>query len=241
MKRVLICLLALLTLTMVCACGKEQKNNISNSGNNLIEENQESCNDSTVEDIAVGEDQSITIEELKSAKETAVSDFEYEKVEDGMSITRYIGRDKVVVIPENIDGEKVVIIGEAAFANNETLQAVRISDSVKLIEEQAFGHCTALKILICGDALETLDKHAFNYCISLSTVELNEGLVNMNRLCFGGSTFKEISIPSSVQYMDFPFYGSFEEKTVVIVESGSYAETYAEEFGENHGWDVRVK
>jgi len=54
---------------------------------------------------------------VKNAPVTDASKFEYEEVEGGISITDYTGDDEIVVIPEIIDGQKVVEIGSSAFAN----------------------------------------------------------------------------------------------------------------------------
>ena len=42
-------------------------------------------------------------------------DFEYEETEDGLKITKYIGTDATVYIPDNIDGVPVTTIGSYAF------------------------------------------------------------------------------------------------------------------------------
>lgn len=241
MKKILICFLTISILMMVCSCGEEQNSNIDNSINEQTQNNQESNNANTNKVTTIDDTQNITVESLRKAKETPSNDFEYEKVDGGISITRYSGQDKMVNVPDSIDGNSVVSIGDYAFANNEVLQAVKISDSVKVIEEQAFGNCTNLKILLCGSALETIEKYAFNHCSSLSTVELNDGLINMNRLCFGSTAFTEIVIPSSVETMDYPFYADAGEKIVVIGESGSRAESYATELGADYGLEFKAK
>lgn len=46
-------------------------------------------------------------------------DYEYSVLKDGtVKITKYVGDDEVVSVPEKIDGKKVTVIGKKAFYNN---------------------------------------------------------------------------------------------------------------------------
>lgn len=74
---------------------------------------------------------------------TSADDFTVEEKDDGVEIVSYNGKDARVIIPETIDGKKVVSIGKNAF-DTIKLTAVAIPDSVTSIDENAFVGCSNL-------------------------------------------------------------------------------------------------
>ena len=72
----------------------------------------------------------ITMDDLKNHEETSAEDFEYGDGPNGsIVIDGYIGEDPIVVIPNEIDGKKVVDIGRM-FANNKDVVAIKVGDNV---------------------------------------------------------------------------------------------------------------
>ena len=81
-------------------------------------------------------------------------DYEYTVLEDGtVEISRYIGNDSEVVIPEEINGKIVTSIGQAAFGFSTISNAV-IPDSIKQISDGAFVNCINLKTAMIGKNVE---------------------------------------------------------------------------------------
>ena len=72
--------------------------------------------------------------------------FSYEKIGESIKITKYIGEDEIVVVPEAIEGLEVTDIGSGAFSGG-SVRAVYIPDSVNVIEKGAFVECTGLSTL----------------------------------------------------------------------------------------------
>ena len=70
--------------------------------------------------------------------------FKYELSEEGLTITSYEGSDKEVIIPDEIDGYKVSVIGKKAFKDNTTMTSVVIPEGVSNIKAEAFYGCNAL-------------------------------------------------------------------------------------------------
>lgn len=103
MKKILLSLICgILVLGVATGCGKNNNTTSNNNGtNNEVNNNQ---NESTTNG-------NITIEKVKSAKETNSALFSYVDVDGGISITDYTGTDEIVVVPEVIDGKTVVSIG----------------------------------------------------------------------------------------------------------------------------------
>lgn len=226
MKKILIFLLAGTMIFGVVGCG--QKDTTTEEDNQVIIENSDNKDK---EENNASSSVGFGVEAVKSASETDASMFQYEEVEGGIAITDYTGEDEIVVIPKQIDGQDVVVVGEYAFANYEHVKAVKIADSVVAIGESAFGNCTGLEIVICGEGLSTIGEYAFNYCDSLYHLELNEGLETLELSCFPlNDVLKEVYIPSSVVNIDGILVASQTDVTI-ITEAGSAAEQYANEEG----------
>ena len=126
------------------------------------------------------------------------SDFEYTVGEDGgITITKYIGTDTDVVIPERIDGKHVTVIGEGAFYRCEILKSVLMSNQIVSIENSSFSKCIQLTIVRLSDALVTIGEAAFNCCEALSTISLPDSLTCIDTLAFANcKSLKQINIPA---------------------------------------------
>lgn len=93
-------------------------------------------------------------------------DFEYQKgndEENGVTITKYIGNDANVSIPEKIYGTDVTILGDSAFKDNTSIQSVTIPDTVTDIMNSAFYGCKNLEKVKLEDTsnLATINDDAF--------------------------------------------------------------------------------
>lgn len=227
-KKLLCLLLAVILCCSLVACGKNTDSSQGSHNNtdkiSTITNNKKNSNNTD----------EISIADVKNAPQTDASLFDYEDVEGGISITDYKGDDRIVVIPQSIDGKSVVSIGRAAFMNNSTICGLKISDSIHTIGEYAFQHCTQLEVFVSGDSLKKLDSFSFNGCTKLRDVELNQGLESMIS-CFGLADISKIEIPSSVTEMYFPFSVPTPDYYITIIsESGSYVEQYVNEYGEDY-------
>ena len=73
-------------------------------------------------------------------------DFEYSKYgSDSAKITKYNGTASELVIPEEINGLKIIAISYKAFADCTSLQKLTIANTVETIDAAAFEGCTALR------------------------------------------------------------------------------------------------
>ena len=176
----------------------------------------------------------ITMDDLKNHEETSADDFEYGDGPDGsVVIDGYTGDDPIVVIPNEIDGKKVVDFGKI-FTNNQDVVAVKIGNNVEKIENGAFTNCKNLKYLVLGENVKIFEYGNVGDD-KLEQIELNDGLEEFGT---GSATMGivlrnkiDIEIPESVTNMCF--WGA---KTV-IVKAGSSAEAYAKE----NNMDYRVE
>jgi hypothetical protein len=75
------------------------------------------------------------------------SGFVTEPEDGGIAIIKYEGPDRIVCIPETIDGKPVTGIGERAFMDCRSLISVIIPESVSNIGAMAFFRCFSLKAI----------------------------------------------------------------------------------------------
>lgn len=90
---------------------------------------------------------------------------------NGTTLTSYLGTDAYVSIPDT-----VTVIGEEAFAGNETLKGVTIPDSVTAISYNAFKDCTALANIILSDRITKVGPGAFEGCTALTTAQIGKNV-----------------------------------------------------------------
>lgn len=108
--------------------------------------------------------------------------FEYDKTPEGIRLTRYIGRETDVRLPEEIDGQPVTILGSQAFyENGMEIERITVPGSVKKIEASA-----------C------------EFCLSLQEMVLEEGVEELGREFMVISEQMELKVPASVRKIDYP-------------------------------------
>jgi len=82
-----------------------------------------------------------------------VKEFEYRIEDGGAVITGYLGYDKRVVIPDEIDGVPVRTIGLMAFTFSD-ITGVVIPEGVRTIEGFAFFECCSLEYVSIPSTVE---------------------------------------------------------------------------------------
>ncbi len=138
--------------------------------------------------------------------EEEVKEFEYQKVDGGIEITKYNGTDTEINIPEEIDKKTVVSIGEGAF---ETLQVTKITvpKTVTTIKNYAFRQNIYLENVEILGEIKTIPSGLFNFCVSLTEFEIPSGVETIGENAFGGTGLKEVVLPDSVKTVgNFAFY-----------------------------------
>ncbi len=71
-------------------------------------------------------------------------EFAYDTYNGKVTIMGYLGSAESVTVPAEIDGCPVTVIGDDAFAGNETLKHITLPDCIEVIGKRAFKGCTAL-------------------------------------------------------------------------------------------------
>lgn len=155
-----------------------------------------------------------------TAEAFSTGDYEYVLLEnDTATITRYIGSDSEITIPDKLDGHVVSGIGEAAFAGA-GITEITIPDSVTSIGIAAFNHCDSLTEVVIPDGVTMIDIATFADCAALEKITLPESVTSIGDSAFA-SCFKltEIEIPDSVTYIGVYAFPSTALTEIVIPDS----------------------
>lgn len=118
--------------------------------------------------------------------------------DDGVTIIKYTGLASEVVIPSQLGGEDVTVIGSEAFTNNIDIKEVIIPITVKKICARAF-YQSGLQSLTIPDNVTTIEsyyaKGTFENCKNLYKVDIGDGLKEIGNSCFSGcSKLKDVKL-----------------------------------------------
>lgn len=199
-----------------------------------------------------------TTEKLTSSfDEPELQEYKYtiNKENRSVTITKYLGDNASVWIPEEIAGYTVTGIGDKCF-QKQSLKSVCIPETVKTIGNNAFQDCKNLasvtflgapSTITVGNnafqgcqklksinlpAAKTIGNFAFEGCTSLENLVLEYGTESIGEYCFNGcSSLKVIEIPNSVTYIGNGVFGG-ERKGVLTIRcvEGSEADNVAQRY-----------
>lgn len=115
------------------------------------------------------------------------SDFEFadcyvdqngERSEDGATLLKYLGKEKKVVVPYEIEGKEVRAVFMEAFSGNQFIEEVYLPDSVEGMGEEVFYDCPNLKKVDLGSMRYAFDRRGMErilvLCPSLESVEMSD-------------------------------------------------------------------
>lgn len=134
-----------------------------------------------------------------AAEPNSEDDFVFKKTSAGAVINKYIGDRTNVVIPNKLDGEKVVTINDNAFKYTKAT-SVTMPDTVKEIGKRAF-YSSELKRITLSKNLTTIGVSAFDSS-SLTSVEIPSKVMLIPKYAFSGSQIKSVKLGSGVTSID---------------------------------------
>jgi len=118
-------------------------------------------------------------------------------------------------------------IGDGAFSGCKNISGTLvIPNNVTSLGDRCFESCSNISSVILPDGLEVLPSMSFFACDALTSITIPYGLRRMEESCLSYGGLKEITIPSTVNYIAEYAFSNHESITVYGC-SGSYAETYA--------------
>ena len=155
-----------------------------------------------------------------SSDENFISgDYEYSLLDDGtIEISKYIGSDKEITIPDTIDGKKVTSIGNCVFEHCIGLESITIPENITNIENMAFDYCKNLESINVD-----VDNNIYS---SIDGVLFNKEQDKI--LFFPYNKSDSYEIPDSVTSIgDGAFYRCYNLTNIIIPDSVTSIENYA--------------
>ena len=133
---------------------------------------------------------------------------------DSIILTEYLGSEKKVIIPETLDGYKVIGLS-ATFAAKD-VEEVHIPSTMKSIGRLAFYRTKNLKKVVIPEGVESIAEEAFAES-GLKSIVLPKSIKILYRRAFADSELTEIILPENLETMrDQVFLNCTNLKSVVI-------------------------
>lgn len=204
-RKILLCVLCLMFVT---GCGAVTDNSSNNSNQETIEV-------------------TVTKDNLNTFPVTDEEYFDTEPVDGGVSITGCSSNEKVIVIPETINGKKVVGVSTYAFGGMQ-MEGIVFPNSVESIGRGAFEMCHQLKYIDLGSGLKSIGSMAFNNCTNLTSVKFPEGMTTFyGAVFYNCDSLTDVIIPGSVIQFSNGIISSLTcPNAIVVTPKGSAVESY---------------
>lgn len=114
------------------------------------------------------------------------SDFETETLREGCVITKYLGTETDVIVPQVIRGEKVTVIGTAAFHACMQLRSVTLPEGLITLGRSAFYGCGSLQSVLLPGSLTQISWRSFGSCASLMKLTIPDSVTRIEGGAFDG-------------------------------------------------------
>ncbi|MDE7231626.1 MAG: leucine-rich repeat domain-containing protein, partial [Lachnospiraceae bacterium] len=138
--------------------------------------------------------------------------YEYEETSRGIKILKFIDfDDPVIVIPNIIEGKRVIAVGNHAFKGCGGIEKIIISDGIEMLGNGVFLNCRELKEAVLPDTLRCIGTTDPTGCPKiLGSLTKYDG-------AFEYTGLEKITIPDSVKFIgDNTFAGCAQLKRVVL-------------------------
>lgn len=140
------------------------------------------------------------------------SAYEYEETSRGLIINRFVDFDEdVVVIPNVIEGKRVIAVGNHAFKGCVGIEKIIISEGIEILGNGVFLNCKQLREAELLDSLRRIGTTDATGCPSvLGSMTKFDGV-------FEYTALTSITIPDSVKYVgEYTFAGCDRLKKVIL-------------------------
>ena len=158
--------------------------------------------------------------------------FKYDILQkDAVVITKYLGDETFVFVPERLDGKTVSVVGEGAFQGNDSIEQVLLPPGIEVIEDQAFQNCPSLEYVVMGTGLKSIGQDAFSNCLNLKELRLPEGMTRIDScICAYCPNLEKVIVPQSMEKICSSAFMKC-NKLYLIYGSNSCAESFAQRNG----------
>ena len=152
-------------------------------------------------------------------------DFEYQISQtdpDEVVISGYNGDSTEIVIPTEIEGKAVSMIGPHAFEECINVESITIEANISEIGAYSFSGCTSLIEIVIPDSVTSIGEGAFYGCTSLYTVIIPDSITSVSQDVFTGcNNLTEVTMPA--QFLSTVPKDNL--KTVVITSGTAIADS----------------
>ena len=161
----------------------------------------------------------------------SASDFQTQ----GSTLVKYRGTEERVTIPDTVE-----VVGESAFENNQKVQFVVISKSVKRLDAYVFWGCNNLEEVVLGKGLTAVDEYSFAGCTGLKQITIPENVQSIDAQAFAGCiNLTDIYIPATVTGIAEDAFLNCDNVTI-HADEGSVAAQFAQKLAEQKNRDPLV-
>ena len=101
-------------------------------------------------------------------------DYTYTLHNGEATVCYYSGKEEYPVIPDSLDGHKVVALGEMAFYQNESIVGITIPETVRIIESECFYKCWNLKEIYIPASVVEMGDGPFFRSASLEKITVDK-------------------------------------------------------------------
>lgn len=160
-------------------------------------------------------------ESIGTVTKITSGDFVYTVEDNVATIVDYTGSANALVIPQTIDGRKIVRIGDYALSKKSKLNSIVVPESVESIGSSAFEDSVDLKKVTLPDGVTKIGPSAFYGCSKLTTVNIPAKLEEIDDYTFSGCTqLTDIKLSESVTYVgESTFEGCSNLNSVTLSEN----------------------
>ena len=129
----------------------------------------------------------------------------YDVYSDHAEVERYEGTDLELIIPEEIGGVPVTIIGDVSISSRTLweclpLQRVILPETIEKIGVNAFYNCEELVHVEMHNHLQQIGSAAFLHCSSLKEITIPDSVTSLGKAVFIDCTsLEKISLPASLE------------------------------------------
>lgn len=146
--------------------------------------------------------------------------FTYEITQkEELKLIRYSGKDETVVIPDNVSGRPVTVIGVLAFNSAKTIKSLSIPATVRRIDKMAFFSCSAIDKIIIPAGVEEIGSSAFRNCTSVESISFDnaKALKSIGDFAFASCRkIRALELPDGLKYVgEGAFSNCIELRSVV--------------------------
>lgn len=150
-----------------------------------------------------------------------------------LRICAYRGNAADVVVPAQIGGNRVTVIGKKAFSAKHTkdkavkkylrtgLKRVILPDGIEAIEQSAFEDCHSLETIVIPNGVAKVGAYAFRDCAALTEITLPDSVITIGSDLFSGcSSLTGAVLPKDLKELPaYTFMCCNSLKRIVIPEN----------------------